>query len=58
METKQAVEVVHQAVQIALGSGAFKNTKDVTVIHQALEQLAKGLKVDEAEIVQPTMEKR
>ena len=41
MELKQAIEVVTQAINIAVGSGAFKNTKDVAVINTALESIVK-----------------
>lgn len=36
---KQVVEILTQAINIAVGSGAFKNTKDVAVINQALDAL-------------------
>jgi len=41
MELKQAIEVVKQAINIALGAGAFKATQDVAVIHAALETITK-----------------
>ena len=46
MELKQAVEVLNQAIQIALGAGAFKNTKDVAIIHQALEVVVKDAQIE------------
>lgn len=39
MELKQAIEVVSQAINIALGNGGFKATQDVAVIHTALETI-------------------
>jgi 20S proteasome alpha/beta subunit len=41
MELKQAIEVVKQAINIALGAGAFKATQDVAVINTALETITK-----------------
>ena len=41
MELKQSIEVVKQAINIALGAGAFKATQDVAVIHAALETITK-----------------
>ena len=40
----------HEAIQIALGGGAFKSTQDVTVIHQALTTLAQKVTPDEEEV--------
>jgi hypothetical protein len=41
MEIKQAIEVLKQAINIALGAGAFKATQDVAVIHTALEVITR-----------------
>lgn len=46
MELKQAVEVVGQAINLAVGSGAFKSTQDVAVIHQALGVIAQEVPVE------------
>ena len=43
MELNQAVEVLEQAINVALGQGAFKSTKDVTIIAHALELVKQNL---------------
>jgi len=39
MELKQALEVLTQAINIAVGSGTFKTTKDVSIINVALDTI-------------------
>jgi len=60
MEVKQGMEILNQAVQIALGNGAFKNTKDVAIIHQALEVVAQHVQVDiePEQVTEPTKKKK
>ena len=53
MESKQAVEVVKQAINIAVGSGAFKNTADVATIHQALGVVEGVIPVDDKKAIGP-----
>lgn len=43
MDEKQALDVLNQGMNVALSAGAFKNTRDVSIISQALEVLAKFL---------------
>lgn len=43
-QKEQVLEILTQAINIAVGSGAFKNTKDVAVINQALEFVEKDYK--------------
>ena len=40
MNEKQALDIVSQGINVALGNGAFKNTRDVAILSQALEVLA------------------
>ena len=57
MNEKQALEVLVQGINIALGNGAFKNTKDVAIINTAMETLTQFVigseetEVVEAEVV-------
>lgn len=45
MEQKaQVLEILTQAINIAVGAGAYKNSKDVAVINQALEFLTNDYK--------------
>lgn len=44
-QKEQVLGIITQAINIAVGSGAFKNTKDVAVINQALEFLEKDYTV-------------
>lgn len=39
MELKQAVTILKQGLDIATGSGAFKNTQDVAILNVALTRL-------------------
>lgn len=41
MDEKQALDILIQGVNIGVGSGAFKNTKDVAIINQSIEILSK-----------------
>lgn len=43
-QKEQVLEILTQAINIAVGSGAFKNTKDVAVINQALEFVGEDYK--------------
>jgi len=47
MEVNQALEVLDQAINVALSAGAFKSTKDVTVIAHALEVVRQNLSTKE-----------
>jgi len=59
MELTQAVEVLSQAINLALGSGAFKSTRDVTIVHQALEVVTRVATVTpEVEEVKPEKAKK
>ena len=40
MDIKQALDVVNQGINVAVGAGAFKNARDVAVLAQSIEVLA------------------
>lgn len=43
MDEKQALDVINQGINLAVSNGAFKNSRDVAIISQALEVVAKFL---------------
>lgn len=47
MDEKQALDILNQGINVGLGAGAFKNSRDVAVLSQALEVLAKFLVAQE-----------
>ena len=47
MNEKQAFDIVNQGINLALSNGAFKNSRDVAIISQALEVVAKFLVANE-----------
>lgn len=50
MEVKQALSIVNQGIEIALGSGAFKKTRDVALLSEAIDSLASYIMKYEAEV--------
>lgn len=45
MEVKQALGVLQQAINIAVGNGAYKSSVDMSVIYQALTVISTELEV-------------
>lgn len=50
MDTKQALDVLNQGVNVAVGAGAFKNSRDVAVLAQSIEVLANYFQAQEEEM--------
>jgi hypothetical protein len=48
MDEKQALDILNQGINVGLGAGAFKNSKDVAIVSQAIEVLAKFLQANES----------
>jgi hypothetical protein len=60
MEVAQAVNVLFQAVDMAVAGGVFKGTRDVAVLDQAKQKLAEFVQVElqEAEAEEPAKGKK
>ena len=62
MELNQALNVLFQAIDVAVSEGAFKSSRDVATVEQAKQIVAKeftkGLEVKEAEEVKPAPDKK
>lgn len=61
MELNQALNVLFQAIDMAVAEGAFKSSRDVAVVEQAKQRVAqefsKDLEVKDAEEVKPAPKK-
>lgn len=57
MEVKQAVEILNQAIDMSVAAGAFKASRDVTVVNQALQVVAQFVEqnspVDNDKVLDP-----
>lgn len=51
-QKEQVLAIITQAINIAVGTGAFKNTKDVAVVNSALEFLENDYGSSEDELPQ------
>ena len=58
METKQAMEIIRQGINIALGAGAFKSTQDVAIIHTAFETINRLEEASRTEVVSEPIKKK
>lgn len=54
MNEKQALDIINQGINVGLGAGAFKSSKDVAIVSQALDVLARFVDANQsrAELVE------
>lgn len=55
MDEKQALDVINQGINLAVSNGAYKSSKDVAVLSQAIEVLAKALVGREEKSTEPPL---
>ena len=53
MEVEQALNILFQAIDVAVAQGAFKSSRDVAVVEQAKGVVAQALQPDTKTIKQP-----